>query len=654
MELEKELSILRRQRSQYGVVHAEVSRLVTEREELDSQVRHQKLQLRSCKAEVAAMQETAGARTEQLQEVVQAASELDRRTRELEQRVLALQKILSEKELELLRLHKTIFALEAEKERWDSAVESLKQEHKRQVEKLQVEAVQEKERDFAQLQKEKQQLVQELTEKTEQTKTKALQEQASTFQKEVEDLRKIIEDRDAELARQQEATHQQARKLKQDAEEKVQSSLLQEQQKWEADAKVALHMQKETLEEQCRNTQTELQEALEEERRSRYALQAETDGLHKRIQELETQAQLLQGEKRTALEELRVRLQEEKAQALSQLREELEQERNQMRARLQQIELDRRLLQAEQQGAFPWEQGDHTHAEWTDRSLAREVTLACQRLQHLLPKQAGTPSLSWMFRGSLAFLSTSHALQALQEVSEETQCYLQDLKHEIETQKHNIRQLQREKEEELRQQQERLRQESQANLEALKDHLVQEHMKDIATLQRSWVKEKRMGEKHVLLKQLQEKDEELRAVQRSMACWKDETARKLAHKFQKQLDAELEQCHSKDESMDIHRQLETTESEIRVSCMNLGEDLRPHSVGSLSLKSAPLPRQHNFGTPKLLHHLQSQIQALRSENTLCLEDVSRLREGLDTTYRSKRHLASDLSSTQLHGKSIRN
>ncbi|KAL8180554.1 UNVERIFIED_CONTAM: hypothetical protein K2H54_027516 [Gekko kuhli] len=621
-ELEKALSVLRQQCGQYG----EVSQLVMEREELKSQVHHQKLQLRNCEAELAAVQEAAGPRAEHLQEVARAAGELDRRTQQLELRISALQKILSEKELEMFRLHKAISALEAGKESWDSAVENLRQEHKRQVEKLQVEAMQEKERELVRLQEEKQQLVREVTERTEQAKTEALQEQAATFREELENLCKTLQDQDAELVRQQEAIQQQARKLKQEATEMMQNVLLQEQKKWEADTKMALRMQRETLEDQCWKMRAELQEALEKERRNCLALQVKTDDLHKRIQVLEARVQLLQGEKSTALEELRALLQEEKAEALSRLRKELEQERiqerNRTRARIQQMEADQRLLQAEQRRASIWEQGTQTHTEWTDGSLAREVTSVCQRLQDLLPKQAGKSSVSRMTLGSSAFLSSSHALQVLQEVSEATQHYLRDLKQESETLKHNILQSQREKEQQLRQQQEQLHLKSQLNLEALKDHIVQEHMKDIAALQHSWL-EKSTGETHVLRKQLQEKDEELRAIQRNMACWKEERASKLAHKFQTQPKEDLEQCLAKDKSRDICRNLKTTESEIRFPCTSV----------------APSLSHHNSSTPKRLHCLQSQIQASRVGNTLhsggSLEDLRSLRGDLGTAHRSK-------------------
>ncbi|XP_077163895.1 uncharacterized protein LOC143822528 isoform X2 [Paroedura picta] len=500
-----------------------------------------------------------------------ATSELDRRTQQLEPRIVALQEILSEKELEMFRMHQVVSALEAEKEGWESAMENLKQEHKRQVAKLRGEAIQEKERELVQLQEEKQRLVQEVTEKTEQAKTEALRKQAAAFWKELENLHKTLQDRDAELVKERKAMQQQARKLKQDAKEMMQNLLLEEQKKWEADTKASLQMQRETLEEKCRKMQAKLQEALEKERRRCLAFQAKTDDLHKRIQELETQAQLLRGEKSTALKELRALLQEEKGQALSQLRKELEEERvqetRQMRASVRQREPDPRLLQAEQRGVSSCGQGNQTHTEWTEGSLAREVALACQQLQDLLPKQAGMSSLSRKLHGNSALPFPSQVLQALQEVREAIQQYLRELKQETESLKHSLLQVQREKEQQLKQQQEQLRLEGQWNLEALKDLMVQEHLADIAALQRSWV-EKSMEETHALRKQLREKDKELRAIRRNVSCWTDERASKLSHKFRTKAEAELELCLAKDKSTGICRNPEATESETRFPCMD--------------------------------------------------------------------------------------
>lgn len=77
-------------------------------------------------------------------QVAPVASVLDEQTQGLELRISALQKMVSEKDLELLRLRETVSVLEAEKETWISAAKSLKQEHKRQMKSLGHEALQEK------------------------------------------------------------------------------------------------------------------------------------------------------------------------------------------------------------------------------------------------------------------------------------------------------------------------------------------------------------------------------------------------------------------------------------------------------------------------------------------------------------------------------
>lgn len=45
-----------------------------------------------------------------------------------------------------------------------------------------------------------------------------------------------------------------------------------------------------------------------------------------------------------------------------------------------------------------------------------------------------------------------------------------------------------------------------------------------------------------LRRQLRAKDDELRQVQNNMAQWKDKTTTRLAHKFELELNAELERC----------------------------------------------------------------------------------------------------------------
>ncbi|XP_067406050.1 trichohyalin-like [Emydura macquarii macquarii] len=590
-----------------------VSSLAAEREELKARVRHLEgslsflerreleRQLGCSKAELFSVQRAARARIEELQECLEETQnkleertaegtarqeettqlrlqlrDLERKQRaalsgqiqdvhtqetEQELRLSALEKLLSEKELELVRLREAVCALTAEKEVQERAVENLRGEHSRQLEKLQQEKELELARQREELQRQKQRELQEFAESLKQVEAGALQDQVASFQKEVENLTRVIKARDEESLQQREAlqlqkesTRQLARELKLEAKEAVQSALLQEQRKWEAEKRDALQKQRGTLEEQSQRAHAE---AMEKERRMVSVLQNKILELQKVgvstnlhppmqrqagyrseiIQELELHGRSLRREKQEALEELRVLLQEEKTEALRRLREELEQERaresDRLRARLQQLEEERSLLQTEQNEMSFREREAQSHAEQAERCLAREIGLACQRLQDLLPG-------GLMAQGSPSPLSTSHALQLLHGVSEETQRYLGALQQEVEAQKRTALRLQEEKEWELRQQREQLHMESKEALEVLKEQLIQEHLQEIASLQRRQLTEARGGEQPRLRQQLREKASELQAVQSGVAHWKSQTAGELARQFEEELNAELE------------------------------------------------------------------------------------------------------------------
>ncbi|CAM5160761.1 unnamed protein product [Eretmochelys imbricata] len=680
-EREKALSTLRRRRStlhstQLGAFQAEVSSLAAKREELKAQVRHLEGSLFS-------EQRAARARIEELQECLeQAQNKLEERTaegmelqeettrlrlqlrelerkqagalsgqirdlrvreREQELRLSALEKILSERELELVRLREVVCALMAEKEVQQRAMENLREEHDGQLGKMQ----QEKELEWAQqreeLQRLKQQELQEFAESLEQVKARALQDQAASFQKEVENLTRVLEARDEDIRRQREAmqrqkesTEQLVRELKQEAKETVQSALLQEQKKWEAEKREALQVQRGTLEEQSQSAHAE---ALDKERRTVSVLQNKTLEFQKRIQELEVHSRSLQREKQEALEEQWTLLQEEKTEALRRLSEKLEQERahesNRLRARLQQLEEEQSHLRAERNEMSFREWEAQSQAEQAERSLAREIGLACQRLQDLLPERAR----GQMAHGSLSALSTSHALQLLQGVSEETQRYLGALQQELEAQKRTMLHFQEEKEWELRQQREQLHLESKEALEALKERLIQEHLQEIASLRRSQLKEAGGGKQQTLCQQLWEKDNELRAIQRSMAHWKDQTTCKLARKFEEELNAELEMCFSWDRPRGLRRSVERLDAEIGRLSTDRHEHTHLCPTTSSSLCTAPQLGGRSFVSSKLLHQLQGRVRELRAENALycrgSLDDLAALRAEPGQTGREK-------------------
>ncbi|XP_063171885.1 adenylate cyclase, terminal-differentiation specific-like [Candoia aspera] len=407
---------------------------------------------------------------------------------------------------------------------------------------------------------------------------------------------------------------QQAMALKLEAKELVQNALLQEQKTWEANTQAALQAQREALGEQDQRRWVDLQSVLAKEKKLNSALRNEATDLRRKIQGLVTQARSLEGEKRASLQELQAALQKEKAKALQRLREELEQERvqerDQMRAKLQQMEGDQQHLRAECSQMSLCMQEAQAQADQADHCLATRVVLACQQLQDLLPGKAVLlPHM--LYRGTIP-LSSGAALQALQEVSEEIQSYVQDLNHELEMQRQRIFQNQREKELEMRQQEEQLRWESQSVLEALKEQLVQEHMEDIITLQRSWLKEGQVKDKPPVCPQHREGGGELHPAQKNVADGQVKADRTPISQLGEDLDRAPERCPSSNSC----KNLATPGSGGGRSSMGWSKSLPARALGSPSLNTSPFVGQSHRAPPRLLHRLQHRIRKLRAENSL--------------------------------------
>ncbi|XP_078237694.1 uncharacterized protein LOC144584735 isoform X2 [Pogona vitticeps] len=108
----------------------------------------------------------------------------------------------------------------------------------------------------------------------------------------------------------------------------------------------------------------------------------------------------------------------------------------QMRAKLQEAEEQQGILRAEER---------KFGAELAERSLAMEVASMARQLQDLLPRKAGRLSFSQGPHRSPAVFSSGHTLPAVREICQDTQHYLQELRHEAEMQEHEILPVQKEK-----------------------------------------------------------------------------------------------------------------------------------------------------------------------------------------------------------------
>ncbi|XP_069475234.1 trichohyalin-like [Ambystoma mexicanum] len=649
---------------------AEGSKLQEKVHQLSSQLQEME------RAKEAQMQMQAREAVEQKEVLNQNIVALTSQVSEQSKKISGLEKILSEKELEFLRLRELISTLDRQKEAQSTAMDILKEEHKCRLVELQQEKNHEKELQLAELRKDlqcsKQQELQKFAESMEQIKTQALNEQAVSFRKETDNVMKIVASKDSEIANLKDGLQLQKAsmkklvgELKNEAKEKVQTAIVREHRRFEAEKREALQLQHERLDEEKHQALAAMKEALERECRVSLSLQNKSVELQARIQEQELHSRSMQRERQEALEELRAVLREEKLEEVGKLREEMDQERvrevDRLKERVLELEEELRLLLAEQSEASFRERELQAQVERAERSLVREVSSACERLQDPLqgrPGRVQTISPSRIRHGSPSRISSSHALQMLNGLSEETNQYIQELRQEVEAQKRTVLHIQREKEREVKQQREQSHLEKEAALDVLKERLIQEHIEEITNLQRNQLKESGSGESQTLRQQLREKDNELRAIQRNMARWKDETACKLARKFEEELNAELEKRFSRNKPTNNYRNPDSLDGEMqRLSMQETSQRSHLRSASSPSLNAASKDGQHDFGALKMLRQLQGRVRELRAESTVChggsIEDLSTLRGDFANSYRDKKHRLSDHSFSQFLGASSR-
>ncbi|XP_073414110.1 uncharacterized protein [Dendrobates tinctorius] len=592
----------------------------------------------------------------------QQITDLTSQVREQSTRITSLEKILSEKELDMLKLRDVISSVKAEKEAQVLAAEVLKEEHCKRLVELQLQHQQDKDLQISklkeELQNQKQKDIQQFAENMEQVKAKALQDQAESLKKEMDKVVNSVKVKDKEIEKwkenlksQKETMKKLAIELKQEAREMVHNTLLREQKKWESEKKDALQIQRHTLEEEKLREMADLREAMERERRMSMTLEKKCADLQNTIQEHEIHRRALQREKQEAVDELRAILKEEKQEEMRRLEQELALEKDRdierLKQQLQQMEEEQHELRAEKNESLFREREAMAQTERAERALAREITAACERMQ-CTPGRSNVHSPARSRHGSPSRPTTNQALKVLHEVSEETNQIIHELQQEVEAQKRTLLHVQRERERELQQVKEQLQLDKEKALEMLKDRLVQEHIEEITNLQRDQLRESNGGEKQSLRQQLREKDSELRAIQRNMGKWKDETATKLARKFEEELNAELEKSLSRSKASECHRNPERTGSAVRRLSLERKDNSHLRSASSPSL-SGP----HDFSALKILRNLQGRVKELRGDNGgyhgRSMEDLSILRTDLGGSYREKRPIIMERSTSQIQG-----
>ncbi|XP_076007103.1 uncharacterized protein LOC143001391 [Genypterus blacodes] len=546
---------------------------------------------------------------------------------ECEIRLASLEKVLAQKELQLLDLQEQHGALQAEREGLQGEVRNMTAQHFTALREAQEQAHEMVEAALKEQKKELTLAHEQQIQKAEEEKATSLRQQVLSITRHIESLQLHEEEEKQSISQEQqkEAAKIGKEKLHLEALEKVHSAIDQMRSKWEAERVESLQVHCVRLEEQNRKSLESARNETEREKSNALTLQHKVVELQTIVQELERDSFAQQKEQESVLAVICKSLKGEHdaelqrshrhtAQSqravlrLEQAVQLAEEEADTLRAMLEERESRQR-----QAGAELVRQRGH----WT-----QELEAECRHL-HLLLEQSGEEEGAARLPHSP---TVEESLTNLRALRERLKHLIIHLHQELHAQRENTEQLCKDKEQELHIQRQKLRTERDQALDSLKERLIQDHVEELSSLNRARVcdgGDEGGGVASSLRRQLKDKDLELRQVQRSMSQWKEHTAARLACKFEEELTAELERKTPKAHE-ERHRR---PEGEKRIN----EKDPQPFVCLSSSPavdSAAASSRPSDTASLKLLHYLQSRIKQLRVENQSYTSSSSSLKKNL--------------------------
>ncbi|XP_032371734.1 trichohyalin isoform X2 [Etheostoma spectabile] len=537
------------------------------REELQRVTEAESLLRNSC----AHLEEEQRQKKDHIEAVEFQVSKLQGELGECKIRVGTQEKMLAQKELQLLDLQEQRGALQAESDGLKGELQRLKTQHcnaqkeaHEQAHRMMQAALKQQKKELAIAHE---QQMQKVNKQTKEEKANTLKEQALSHTRHIEALKNSIQLKEEEAKKLRDSLEQQKQEAKNREEELHVYALEKRVQEMESESCAQQREQESLLAVICK--------LLKEEH------QAEQKKL---------QRQMAQESQRAVLRlEQAVQLAEKEADRLRVMLEERERSHNQITA-----ELDQQL-----------------------RHWAKELAAECQHL-HLLVEQSGAKQSSVHLTPSP---TAAEALTNLRTLREKLKQLINHLQRELDSQKQTTEQLREDKERELSIQRQQLRMNRDQALDSLKERLIQEHIDELSSLNWHHMCDggaEGGGVAASLRKQLKAKDLELRQVQRSMGQWKEQTAARLACKFEEELTAELERCKTK-----LLRKPSKTQEESQRKCerpegkMVFSAKEAQNSVCSASFHVVASAASHSpsdVASFKLLRYLQSRVKQLRVEN----------------------------------------
>ncbi|XP_070689489.1 trichohyalin [Pempheris klunzingeri] len=597
---------------------------VLEREEMDRQLDSAKTELfaeqRRAREKLESMEETLEETHEELQRVTEAESLLRSRCACLEERlrqkkdqiegeleerkirVGTLEKMLAQRELQLLGLQEQRGALQAERDELKRELQHQETQHSKAATEAQEQAHR----------------------KMVTGDAKALNEQAASLTQHIESLKSSIQLKEVEAQRLRDSLLQQTEEAKSreeelrvEALEKAHKAIDEERRKWEAEKVEAVQVHCGILEEQHRESLRSTRSEMQREKSKALALQTKVVELKTRVQELESDSCVQQRQQESLLAVICRSLKEEHQAELQKLQRQMTQESQGAVLRLKQTvqlterEADRlRVMLDEREGSHNQITAELEQQHWL---WAQEMGAECQHL-HVLVEQGGAKQSPVQLPPSP---TVPEALTNLRTLREQLKHLISHLHQELDSLKQTTEQLREDKERELSIQRQQLRIERDQALDSLKKRLIQEHIEELSSLRWAHTCDgvaEGGGAAASLRKQLRAKDMELRQVQRSMAQWKEQTAARLACKFEEELTAELERCKTK---LLMGRKTSRTAQERQRKPERPAGEMKLSAKETLSCPSLHVAASHSpsdVASFKLLRYLQSRVKQLRVEN----------------------------------------
>ncbi|XP_066294192.1 centrosome-associated protein CEP250-like isoform X2 [Branchiostoma lanceolatum] len=568
---------------------------------------------------------------------------------ERDRMIASLEAELHEKDKLNRKLQETVYKMQEELSQESELKDSLIEENEKNVVKLK----KDKETSLAALRhmllEDKQRELDRLRDQSDRERRDILARQEERMAEQLAEMEQRILAKDDEvtmvrerLRQQEEATRTLGDRMRLEAKEQIRSAISKEKASWEAEKERAVQREKDRCQDDSNKQLSKVQEELEKEKQLHNQADKNCTGLKQELDQARQQIRAAHRDKLAAINDVRDSMKVEKEEEIKQLREQLTQEKvsdvEKLREKMRKLEDELRTVRSEKNSVAVREKETSMLLDRHEKSVVSEINDECQRSAQLLgtaPRSVKVPSGDQQeddeFDQSLDISenrgqsphksrsAVSEALANLKATNEDLRKLVTGLHEDMASQKKATQQVNKEKEREVKQLRELYHSEKEKEVETMRERLIQDHLDEIGKLQHAVKKDK--DEVSTLQHNLISKDEELREIQRNMTAWKDATIKKLAKKFEQEMNLELEKRqHEKDRqahSSQLKRIEELEEEVQRLSVVRKtfqSTPTTPSRVSGPSSSSQSSMAGGDASTIKLLRHLQDRVKQLRVEN----------------------------------------